>query len=60
MNIIDIIIFNIMFSLYFRGFFLEVVERVIDPWKLLVWNKTDVMNFLKVYINSAIELDVFQ
>lgn len=55
MNIIDI-----MFSFYFRGFFLEVVERVIDPWKLLVWSKTDVMNFLKVYINSAIELDVFQ
>lgn len=48
------------FVLICRGFFLEVVERIIDPWRLLGWSKLDVMNFLKVYINCAIELDVFQ
>lgn len=58
--LIQNILKNILFPLYFRGFFLEVVERIIDPWKLLGWNKTDVMNFLKVYVNCAIELDVFQ
>jgi len=49
-----------IFKFYSRGFFLEVVERIIDPWRILGWNKVDVMNFLKVYINSAIELDIFQ
>lgn len=44
----------------FRGFFLEVVERIVDPWRALGWNKTDVMNFLKYYISCAIELDLFQ
>lgn len=50
----------VIYLLHFRGFFLEVVERIIDPWRMLNWAKPDVMNFLKVYINCAIELDIFQ
>lgn len=50
----------ILLFIYFRGFFLEVVERIIDPWRMLSWAKTDVLNFLKVYVNCAIELDLFQ
>lgn len=46
-------------SLKFRGFFIDVLEKIIDPWRILYWNKTDVMNFLKVYINSSFELDAF-
>jgi len=55
-----IISYHIFSKFYFRGFFLEVVERIIDPWRILSWNKIDVMNFLKVYVDCAIELDIFQ
>lgn len=54
------IAYNLHHNRDLRGFFLEVVERIIDPWRILSWNKIDVMNFLKVYINCAIELDIFQ
>lgn len=52
--------FVLLFESISRGFFLDFVEKIIDPWKMLSWSKTDVLRFVKVYINCAIELDVFQ
>jgi len=42
-----------------RGFFVDVLEKIIDPWRILNWSKIDVMHFLKVYISSSFELDAF-
>ncbi|XP_050530621.1 acidic fibroblast growth factor intracellular-binding protein isoform X2 [Daktulosphaira vitifoliae] len=43
-----------------QSLFLDIMERIVDPWKVLNWNKTEIMAFLKVFFLSAFELDIFQ
>lgn len=62
-RLINRAIIGIAYSLHhnrdLRGFFVDVLEKIIDPWRVLNWSKINVMNFLKVYFDSSIELDAF-
>ncbi|XP_050530620.1 acidic fibroblast growth factor intracellular-binding protein isoform X1 [Daktulosphaira vitifoliae] len=54
------IAYNLHHNRDMRSLFLDIMERIVDPWKVLNWNKTEIMAFLKVFFLSAFELDIFQ
>ncbi|KAG8236301.1 hypothetical protein J437_LFUL016448 [Ladona fulva] len=41
-----------------RSFFLDLVERCIEPWRIVSWSHCDLSNFLDAYTISALEMDV--
>lgn len=43
-----------------RFFFLELVERCIEPWRQVNWTHTDLRNFLSVYTQCALDMDVLR
>ncbi|CAL7937298.1 unnamed protein product [Xylocopa violacea] len=43
-----------------RFFFLELVERCIEPWRQVNWTHTDLKNFLSVYCQCALDMDVLR
>ncbi|KAK9498337.1 hypothetical protein O3M35_002992 [Rhynocoris fuscipes] len=40
-----------------RLFFVELVEKCIDPWKQVSWTVSDLTNFLDAYCHCALQLD---
>lgn len=51
---------NLHRSRELRFFFLELVERCIEPWKQVNWSHTDLRNFLSVYMQCALDMDVLR
>ncbi|XP_043680962.1 acidic fibroblast growth factor intracellular-binding protein isoform X2 [Vespula pensylvanica] len=51
---------NLHRSRELRFFFLELVERCIEPWKQVNWSHTDLRNFLSVYTQCALDMDVLR
>lgn len=43
-----------------RFFFLELVERCIEPWRQVNWTHSDLRNFLAVYTQCALDMDVLR
>lgn len=43
-----------------RFFFLELVERCVEPWRQINWSHTDLRNFLTVYTQCALDMDVLR
>lgn len=43
-----------------RFFFLELVERCIEPWRQVNWTHTDLKNFLLIYTQCALDMDVLR
>lgn len=43
-----------------RFFFLELIERCIEPWKQVNWSHTDLRNFLSAFTQSALDMDVMR
>ncbi|XP_046383405.1 acidic fibroblast growth factor intracellular-binding protein [Ischnura elegans] len=43
-----------------RSFFLDMVERCIEPWKQVAWSRIDLSHFLDAYTSSALEMDVLR
>lgn len=43
-----------------RFFFLELVEKCIEPWKQVNWSHTDLRNFLGAFSQCALDMDVLR
>ncbi|XP_011497797.1 PREDICTED: acidic fibroblast growth factor intracellular-binding protein [Ceratosolen solmsi marchali] len=43
-----------------RFFFLELVERCIEPWRQVNWSHTDLRNFLGTFTQCALDMDVLR
>ncbi|XP_071441151.1 acidic fibroblast growth factor intracellular-binding protein [Hetaerina americana] len=43
-----------------RSFFVDMVERFIEPWKQVAWSRVDLSHFLEAYTQSALEMDVLR
>lgn len=43
-----------------RLFFLELVEKCIEPWRQVNWTHTDLKNFLFAFTQCALDMDVFR
>lgn len=51
---------NLHRSRELRFFFLELVERCIEPWRQVNWSHTDLKNFLNAYTQCALDMDVLR
>lgn len=51
---------NLHRSRELRFFFLELVERCIEPWRQVNWTHSDLRNFLAVYTQCALDMDVLR
>ncbi|KAK0081079.1 hypothetical protein PV325_012825 [Microctonus aethiopoides] len=51
---------NLHRSRELRFFFLELVERCIEPWRQVNWSHTDLRNFLNAYTQCALDMDVLR
>lgn len=51
---------NLNRSRELRFFFLELVERLIEPWRQINWSHTDLRNFLGAYLQCALDMDVLR
>lgn len=43
-----------------RFFFLELIERCIEPWRQVNWSHTDLRNFLSAFTQAALDMDVMR
>lgn len=43
-----------------RFFFLELVEKCVEPWKQANWSHTDLRNFLAAFAQCALDMDVLR
>ncbi|NP_001153419.1 fibroblast growth factor (acidic) intracellular binding protein [Nasonia vitripennis] len=43
-----------------RFFFYELVEKCIEPWRQASWSHTDLRNFLAVFTQCALDMDVLR
>jgi hypothetical protein len=43
-----------------RFFFLELVERCIEPWRQVNWSHTDLRHFLATFTQCALDMDVLR
>lgn len=43
-----------------RFFFLELVERCIEPWRQVNWTHADLRNFMSIYTQCALDMDVLR
>ncbi|XP_014235117.1 acidic fibroblast growth factor intracellular-binding protein [Trichogramma pretiosum] len=43
-----------------RSFFLDLVEKCIEPWKQINWTHTDLRNFLAAFTQCALDMDVLK
>ncbi|XP_012277322.1 acidic fibroblast growth factor intracellular-binding protein isoform X1 [Orussus abietinus] len=51
---------NLHRSRELRFFFLELVERCIEPWRQVNWSHADLRNFLAAYTQCALDMDVLR
>lgn len=51
---------NLNRSRELRFYFLELVERLIEPWRSINWSHTDLRNFLGAYLQCALDMDVLR
>ncbi|XP_018398035.1 PREDICTED: uncharacterized protein LOC108776035 [Cyphomyrmex costatus] len=51
---------NLHRSRELRFFFLELVERCIEPWRQVNWTHSDLRNFLAIYTQCALDMDVLR
>ncbi|XP_059173351.1 acidic fibroblast growth factor intracellular-binding protein-like [Physella acuta] len=43
-----------------RDIFIDVLEKLIEPWQQLSWTKQDAMYFLNAFKETALQLDIFR
>lgn len=54
------VVFPNYYNVWFRCLFTELVERCLEPWRLVSWSHTDLRNFLTAYSQCALEMDVLR
>jgi signal-transduction protein with cAMP-binding, CBS, and nucleotidyltransferase domain len=43
-----------------RDIFIDIYEKLIEPWVQMSWTKADAKSFLSAYKDTALQLDVFR